>query len=438
MDIWQVKTMKIGDLVPNAKNPRKISKEKLEALQDKIQRLGFHNPIKVDENLTVLGGNQRLKALLKIAGKDLEVPVMFPNRPLTKEEKDEIIITDNVSDGEWDWDILTKEWSKELTESWGLNWDECDTVEEKQPYKYGVSGSIKQRYLACPFSILDAKSGDWQDRKKYWLDTVGINSGIGRKEGLIGGMKQLSSKMKGNTRLNGTSVFDPVLCELMYSWFSKKGDKVIDPFAGGSVRGVVASCLERDYTGIDLRPEQIEENEKQTHDICTSNLPKYITGDSSVEVDKLSDNSFDFCLSCPPYADLEQYSDDPKDLSNMDYQDFMKVYEKIISDTYKKLKDNTFVAWVIGEVRENYNLYYGFVPDTIRAFEKAGFGYYNEIILATSIASAMLRTRCFQNSRKVVKIHQNVLIFVKGDAKKAVERLGEVEIKEFEEENSGQ
>lgn len=132
MDIWQVKTMKIGDLVPNAKNPRKISKEKLEALQDKIQRLGFHNPIKVDENLTVLGGNQRLKALLKIAGKDLEVPVMFPNRPLTKEEKDEIIITDNVSDGEWDWDVLTKEWSKELTESWGLNWDECDTVEEKQ------------------------------------------------------------------------------------------------------------------------------------------------------------------------------------------------------------------------------------------------------------------------------------------------------------------
>lgn len=132
MDIWQVKTMKIGDLVPNAKNPRKISKEKLEALQDKIQRLGFHNPIKVDENLTVLGGNQRLKALLKIAGKDLEVPVMFPNRPLTKEEKDEIIITDNVSDGEWDWDVLTKEWSKELTESWGLKWDECDTVEEKQ------------------------------------------------------------------------------------------------------------------------------------------------------------------------------------------------------------------------------------------------------------------------------------------------------------------
>lgn len=74
MDIWQVKYVRIGDLIPNAKNPRKISKEKLERLQDKIQRLGFHNPVKTDENLNVLGGNQRLKALLKIAGKDLEIP----------------------------------------------------------------------------------------------------------------------------------------------------------------------------------------------------------------------------------------------------------------------------------------------------------------------------------------------------------------------------
>ena len=53
MDIWQVKYVRIGDLIPNAKNPRKISKEKLERLQDKIQRLGFHNPVKTDENLNV-------------------------------------------------------------------------------------------------------------------------------------------------------------------------------------------------------------------------------------------------------------------------------------------------------------------------------------------------------------------------------------------------
>lgn len=131
MDIWQVKYVRIGDLIPNAKNPRKISKEKLERLQDKIQRLGFHNPVKTDENLNVLGGNQRLKALLKIAGKDLEIPVMYPTRPLTQAEKDEIVITDNISDGEWDWEILTAEWDKSLTTSWGLDWGEVETAEEE-------------------------------------------------------------------------------------------------------------------------------------------------------------------------------------------------------------------------------------------------------------------------------------------------------------------
>lgn len=126
MDIWQIKQVKLGDLIPNAKNPRKISQEKLAALQDKIERLGFHNPIKTDENMQVLGGNQRLKALLKIAGKDLIVPVMVPNRPLTEEEKQEIIITDNIADGDWDWEKLSKEWDKELTASWGLDWLDCD------------------------------------------------------------------------------------------------------------------------------------------------------------------------------------------------------------------------------------------------------------------------------------------------------------------------
>ena len=86
MDIWQVKYIRIGDLIPNAKNPRKISKEKLERLQDKIQRLGFHNPVKTDENLNVLGGNQRLKALLKIAGAVGEIFMTLTNICITQNQ----------------------------------------------------------------------------------------------------------------------------------------------------------------------------------------------------------------------------------------------------------------------------------------------------------------------------------------------------------------
>lgn len=184
MDIWQIKQVKLGDLIPNAKNPRKISQEKLAALQDKIERLGFHNPIKTDENMQVLGGNQRLKALLKIAGKDLIVPVMVPNRPLTEEEKQEVIITDNISDGAWDWEKLSKEWNKELTTAWGLDWTECDYNDGEETISNKTNGSLKDKFLAPPFSVLNAKSSEWQERKKMWLDK-GIKSEIGRDENLL-------------------------------------------------------------------------------------------------------------------------------------------------------------------------------------------------------------------------------------------------------------
>ncbi|MBQ7284666.1 MAG: DNA modification methylase [Alphaproteobacteria bacterium] len=131
MEIWQVKNIKVKDLIPNAKNPRKISKAKLEELKSKIERLGFHNPVKVDEEMNLLGGNQRVKALLQMGAGELEIPVMIPNRPLTKKEKDEIIITDNISDGEWDFDILKEEWDTKELKDWGLEWDFDDTEDEE-------------------------------------------------------------------------------------------------------------------------------------------------------------------------------------------------------------------------------------------------------------------------------------------------------------------
>jgi hypothetical protein len=61
----------------------------------------------------------------------------------------------------------------------------------------------------------------------------------------------------------GTSVFDPVLCELALRWFSGPGARVLDPFAGGSVRGIVAAALGREYVGIELRAEQVGANREQ-------------------------------------------------------------------------------------------------------------------------------------------------------------------------------
>ncbi|MGE9659190.1 hypothetical protein ACQP6C_11955 [Snodgrassella alvi] len=134
-------------------------------------------------------------------------------------------------------------------------------------------------------------------------------------------------------------------------------------------------------------------------------------------------------FTCPPYADLEVYSDDPRDLSTMKYQDFIGVYKEIISKSTFLLKENRFACIVVGEVRDKKGNYYNFVGDTIRAFLDAGLKYYNEAILVTQVGSLAVRAgKPFEKSRKLGKTHQNVLIFVKGDAKIATTACGEVDI----------
>jgi DNA modification methylase len=224
----------------------------------------------------------------------------------------------------------------------------------------------------------------------------------------------------------GTSIFDPVLCELAYTWFCPPNGAVLDPFAGGSVRGIVAAVLGRKYTGIDLRPEQIEANEAQAAAIVPDNLPRWIVGDSR---EAMPNEQFDLVFSCPPYADLEVYSDDPRDISTMDYPAFMAAYRDIVAGAVQRLRNDRFACFVVGDVRDKKGMYYNFVSDTIAAFQDAGARLYNEAILVTAVGSLPIRVgKQFESGRKLGKTHQNVLVFVKGDPRKATQVCGPVEI----------
>lgn len=238
---------------------------------------------------------------------------------------------------------------------------------------------------------------------------------------------------RGQEQEAGISIFDPVLCELAYRWFSPKGGVVLDPFAGGSVRGIVASKLGRNYVGCELRQEQVDENRVQGSLLCADPMPVWACGDSMDIQEHCAGVEADMIFSCPPYADLEVYSDDPKDISNMPYDKFMAAYTEIIKRSCAMLKQDRFAVFVIGEVRSKKKggAYVGFVPDTIKAFKEAGLDYYNEIILVTAVGSLPIRTgRMFESGRKIGKTHQNVLVFVNGDPKKATEACGDCEFGE--------
>ena len=245
------------------------------------------------------------------------------------------------------------------------------------------------------------------------------------------------------TQINeGTSVFDPVLCEILYNWYCPKNGLILDCFAGGSVRGIMANYQNMDYIGCELRKEQVEANRKQYSEMKDregfDNSCAWICDDSKNILKHCEkDVKADLLFSCPPYADLEVYSDDPRDISNMDYETFIEAYRDIINKSCSLLKDDSFAIFIVGEVRDKKGNYYNFVGDTIKAFTDAGLSYYNEAILLNAIGTLPLRTsKIFSSARKLGKCHQNILIFCKGNAKKATEKIGEVNFKEIETESS--
>ena len=237
----------------------------------------------------------------------------------------------------------------------------------------------------------------------------------------------------GREEVTGTSIFDPVLCEIAYRWFSPVGGLILDPFAGGSVRGIVAAKLGREYIGHELRGEQVAANRTQADAICGEwpVIPAWIEGDSRT-IDKTCANvDADMVFSCPPYADLEVYSDDPADLSTLSYNEFKTAYFEIIAKACARLKPDRFACFVVGEVRDKRGNYYNFVGDTIEGFREAGLEYYNEAILITAVGSLPIRAgRQFAASRKLGKTHQNILVFVKGDGKRAATACGVVDCAE--------
>lgn len=279
-------------------------------------------------------------------------------------------------------------------------------------------GPVAERFLFPPFTVLDAKQGDWLERKRAWL-AIGLRSELGRSAKSYN-IHEWQEGVNGTAAAagDGTSVFDPVLCELAYRWFCPPAGQVIDPFAGGSVRGIIAAQLGMNYWGGDLRVEQIAANRVQAAEICQDTLPTWVCGDS---METLADApAADFVFSCPPYGDLEVYSDDPNDLSNMEWHAFVAAYKRIILRAVSRLKNDRFACFVVGDFRDKKGFYRNFVSTTIQAFEDAGARLYNEAILATPVGSACMRvTKQFDTSRKMAKTHQNVLVFCKGDPRAA-------------------
>lgn len=114
------KIVKISEVKVNPNNPRLIKDDKfkklVQSVKDFPEMLNIR-PIVVNKDMIILGGNMRFKACKEAGLK--EVPIIITD--LTEEQQKEFLIKDNVSGGEWDWDILANEWNADDLKDWGLD-----------------------------------------------------------------------------------------------------------------------------------------------------------------------------------------------------------------------------------------------------------------------------------------------------------------------------
>lgn len=447
----------VAALTPYARNTRTHPAYQVAAVEASIAEFGWTVPVLADA-AGVVAGHCRILAAERIyargatirlpSGEEIPagtVPVLDCTG-WSQAKRRAYIIADNklASLAGWDEDLLRlelEELQAETVDLGALGFDDAELRAILDHSDAVRSGVLRERFLAVPLSVLSARDGWWRDRKRAWL-ALGLRSEEGRAKVLesLGSARRRQTGKKAED-WSQTSIFDPVLCELAYRWFSPPGGQVLDPFAGGSVRGVVASRLGRPYFGVDLRPEQCEANRRQAAAICAGEAhpPEWVAGDSLDVLDASTTPDADFVFSCPPYADLERYSDDARDLSNMAYGDFLAAYRAIIAKACAKLRPNRFACFVVGDVRDPDGAYRDFVGDTVQAFRDAGLRLYNEAILVTVVGTLAVRAgKQFAASRKLGKSHQNVLVFIKGDPRSATTACGEVEVGEVEADAEGE
>lgn len=204
---------------------------------------------------------------------------------------------------------------------------------------------------------------------------------------------------------------------MLLTWFLPKDEtpKVFDCFAGDPEFGFVSGYLGCEYKGTELRNSQAKFNQR----ICSEyGLNSEYFCDDARNIDKhLNEKSQDLFFSCPPYYNLEVYSDSENDASNQPtYEEFYKIIDESFTKSCKLLKENRFAVIVCQDVRDKLGGFYGFQEDIIQTFKKNGFCLYNRIVLLRQISTGALLARTPMNiSRKVRTCHEDVLVFLNGD-----------------------
>lgn len=138
--------------------------------------------------------------------------------------------------------------------------------------------------------------------------------------------------------------------------YSNENDYLLDPMIGGGTTAIECKLLNRNLLALDINPNAIELTKNALNFECEYNPKIKLELNDARNLSMLKNESIDFVLNHPPYADIIKYSEKQiaEDLSNIhDLEKFCDEYEKVIKELYRVLKPNKYCAILIGDTRRN-------------------------------------------------------------------------------------
>ncbi len=246
-----------------------------------------------------------------------------------------------------------------------------------------------------------------------WKPDISITKEL-KKE--INDIAQVRKTLNGkrSDRRNGVnngkcSVFNPQLAQMILSAYAPLNSKIYDAFGGGGTRGYIATKMGHDYTGIEIRKEEVERINNQMEK-WNINF-KMILNDSTKYV---PNEKFNFAFTCPPYYDLELYSNLNGDLSNANnYKDFLKMLEQVIKNIFNCLEEGSTSVFVVGNFRNKTGELEHLNGDIVNIGKRIGFIFWDELIWQGASNVALTRCGKFEVNRKSVRMHEYIIIFKK-------------------------
>lgn len=158
-----IQVVKITDIKSNPNNPRVIKDDKFHKLCESIKafpKMLELRPIVVNDDMVVLGGNMRLKALRHLGLK--EAPIIKAS-DLTDDQQRQFIIKDNAGFGEWDWNILANDWDVQQLEDWGIDIPGFDINVDELGEEFRLADGDKSPFQQMTFTLADEQATQIQN-----------------------------------------------------------------------------------------------------------------------------------------------------------------------------------------------------------------------------------------------------------------------------------